>query len=264
MAERILLFIPMYKCAGQIGRVIAQITPEMQAILAGVIVIDNRSPDNSRDVAAQALAALHIPAALYMNDGNYGLGGSHKVAFNHAIDHAYDYIIVLHGDDQGSIADIVPHLRAGEHQGRDALLGARFMRGARLVGYSKIRTLGNHGFNTLYSILCGFPIKDLGSGLNLYRVAALKDRNWLKNADDLTFNYHMIVRSIANGWNMRFFPLSWREADQVSNVKLVSQSLRVLRLPFAYRFGRKRYLNRNYSAKPDGLYPSTLQFENGI
>ena len=35
-------------------------------------------------------------------------------------------------------------------------------------------------------------IDDLGAGLNLYSVKALADRQYLRNADDLTFNYHMI------------------------------------------------------------------------
>lgn len=261
-AERILLFIPMYNCAAQIPRVIAQLTPEVQSLLAEVIVVDNRSPDDGCEVAAEALGELAIPAKLFKNDGNYGLGGSHKVAFNHALANGFDYLIVLHGDDQGSIDDIVPQLRAGAHRDVDALLGARFMEGSKLQGYSLPRTLGNHVFNSLYSFVSGTRIFDLGSGLNLYRVSSLKDCWWLKNANDLTFNYHMILRSIAAGWKMRFFPLTWREDDQVSNVKLVSQSMRVLRLPAAYLTGRKAYLAGDYSGRPDGAYPSTLVYDN--
>ena len=262
MSERTLLFIPMYNCGDQIGRVIAQLTPEVQAFLDEIVIIDNRSTDDGRAVAVNALNLVNVRARLLMNDANIGLGGSHKVAFNYALQNGFDYLIVLHGDDQGSIADLIPHLRNGTHREFDALLGARFMKGSRLQGYSAMRTLGNHVFNIVYSLASGAAIKDLGSGLNLYRVKALADGWWLGNANDLTFNYHMILRSIAAGWRMRFFPLSWRDDDQVSNVKLFRQALDVVRLPLSYAFTRRRYLESDYSTgKSD--YPSTIVFENG-
>jgi len=61
----------------------------------------------------------------------------------HALDNSFDYLIVLYGDDQGDLADILPYLRDGSYRDADALLGARFMKGSRLVGYSAVRTLGN-------------------------------------------------------------------------------------------------------------------------
>jgi glycosyltransferase involved in cell wall biosynthesis len=263
MAERILLFIPMYNCAPQIPRVLAQITPERQAMLSEVLVVDNRSTDDGRDVAIAALKQMTgLRTRLVINDHNYGLGGSHKVAFLHALEHGFDYVIMLHGDDQGDFGDIVPHLKKGAHRDVDALLGARFMRGSRLVGYSVPRTLGNRVFNLLYSVATRHRIYDLGSGLNMYRVAALADRFWLRNANDLTFNYHMILRSIAAGWKMRFFPVSWREDDQVSNVKLVRQSLRVLSLPLKYTTGRNAYLRQDFATTADPGYGAKTLYDS--
>ncbi|NUT01030.1 MAG: glycosyltransferase family 2 protein [Sphingomonas sp.] len=261
MKERILLFVPMYNCAAQIGRVISQLTPEVQELFSEVIVVDNRSTDDGRTVAAGSLGKLDLPSRLLMNDQNLGLGGSHKVAFDHALANGFDYLVVLHGDDQGNIGDIVPYIRQGAHRETDALLGARFMKGSRLEGYSRLRSLGNLLFNAIYGLVAGTSVKDLGSGLNLYRVSALENRWWLRNADDLTFNYHMVLRSIAAGWKIRFFPISWREADQVSNVKLFRQSLKVASLPIAYAFLRRRYLEADYSKSPQGGYSSTLVFE---
>ena len=264
MKERILLFVPMYNCAAQIGRVIAQLTPEVLDLFDELILIDNRSTDDGKAVAMRALAGLNIRARLLLNEANLGLGGSHKVAFDYALANDFKYLVVLHGDDQGRIADLCPHLRAGVHRDVDALLGGRFMKGAVLEGYSRLRSLGNRVFNALYGLVSGSEIKDLGSGLNLYSVGALADRWWLRNADDLTFNYHMILRSVAAGWKLGFFPISWREEDQTSNVKLVRQSLRVAGLPLAYLLARRRYLEADYSSRSPGEYSATILFENGV
>lgn len=254
MPERILLFIPMYNCERQIVRVIDQFTPEVRPTFAELLVIDNRSKDNGPTAAADALSAIaDMPWKVVVNDENYGLGGSQKAAFSYALDNGFDYVAMLHGDDQGSVADLMPQLAAGRHRDVDALLGARFMRGSRLEGYSAIRTWGNRFFNFVYSVVTGANVKDLGSGLNLYKVSSLADRWWLRAADNLTFNYDMILRSAAARWTMRFFPLTWREADQVSNVKLVSQSITVTQLPLDYLFRRRAYLDRNLG-RADGRY----------
>lgn len=262
-SERILLFIPMYRCERQIPRVIAQLTPDVSELLSEVIVVNNRSPDGSQAAAVSALKELRgLPAKVLLNDANYGLGGSHKVAFNYALANGFDYCIVLHGDDQGSIADLVPLIRAGAHRQADCLLGARFMQGSRLAGYSPLRTFGNRVFNMIYSMVSGTRIYDLGSGLNLYALASLTDRSYLRHANDLTFNYHMILHSIAAGWRIRFFPIEWREADQVSNVKLVRQSLRVLTIALDYAFRRRRYLAEDHAGSPDATYTAAVVFDS--
>ena len=152
---KILLFIPMYNCEKQIPRVLDQLTDEVISYLSEVIIINNQSTDQGEQVVWQYLTShsLSVPVSLLRNDQNYGLGGSHKVAFDYAIKNKFDYVIVLHGDDQGDISNILPYLRNREYEKYDCFLGARFMRGSRLQGYSKFRTFGNMVYDLLFSIL---------------------------------------------------------------------------------------------------------------
>ena len=253
----------MYNCERQIPRVVAQLTPEICQSLSEVIIVDNRSSDQSQAAAITALkAATQIPSAkVLVNTRNYGLGGSHKVAFDYAVAGGFDYCIVLHGDDQGSIADLAELIKTGSHRSVDCLLGARFMRGSTLVGYSGLRTFGNHVFNILYSVVSGRRIHDLGAGLNLYSVRALSDRTYRLHADDLTFNYHMILRSISDHWRIRFFPIVWREDDQISNVKMFRQALRVLNIALEYLFRRKNFLLKDHSGRPGETYDASIVFD---
>lgn len=93
------------------------------------------------------------PVRLLRNDQNYGLGGSHKVAFGYAAAHGYEHLVVLHGDDQGAIADLLPILNDGTYKKYDCCLGSRFMKGSKTGGYSALRTWGNYGFNWLFSLV---------------------------------------------------------------------------------------------------------------
>lgn len=236
MKQKILLFIPMYNCEKQITRVLGQLNPGVCRYLTEVILVNNRSTDKGEERVREYLCEhpLPIPVSLLRNQENYGLGGSHKVAFQYAVDHEFDYVIVLHGDDQGDIANIRPYLKNKMYEKYDCFLGARFMRGSKLKGYSKFRTFGNHVYDILFSIVTRRRIFDLGSGLNMYKVSVLKDGFYRKYKDNLMFNYCMILGSAYYGHSIRFFPILWREDDQVSNVKMVNQAITVLKLLASY------------------------------
>lgn len=108
------------------------------------------------------------------------------------------------------------------------------MRGSRLKGYSLFRTFGNIVYNFLFSAVVKNRIFDLGSGLNMYSVSMLKDLFYIKFPDKLTFNYCMILASHYYKHRIMFFPITWREEDQVSNVKMASQAISVLKILASY------------------------------
>ena len=242
--DRILLFIPMYNCEKQIVRVLAQLRGESSRYLSQVIVVNNRSTDGGEQAVIDWMRAnpLPVPVKLLRNDENYGLGGSHKVAFGYALEHGFDYVIVLHGDDQGELSNLLPYLKSGEYRDCDCFLGARFMKGSRLDGYSTFRTVGNRVYNLLFSAGVGRMVYDLGSGLNMYRVAALESGWYLKFKDNMIFNDYMLPAAIARGLRVRFFPIHWREEDQVSNVKLFKNLMEVTDILRMYVFDRRSLL----------------------
>ncbi|WP_454752337.1 glycosyltransferase family 2 protein [Cupriavidus necator] len=259
-SPRILVFIPAYRCARQIIRVIDQFDDKVQALVDTVMVVDNRSPDGTLEAAIEH-ARDRLKACQFIgwrNDDNYGLGGSHKAALRYAIDEGYDYLIVLHGDDQADIRDLVPYLQGGGHEQVDCLLGARFMRGSKLKGYSWFRTFGNYVYDVLFSIVAMRSIKDLGSGLNMYRLASLREFYYKGFPDDLTFNYVMLLASYHRGQSVKFFPISWREEDQVSNVKLFRQAFKVLNLLGGYFLRRGSFLKDDMRGKPFDAYTGQI------
>lgn len=263
--DKILLFIPAYNCEKQIGRVLGQLDGEVLSFIGEVIVVNNRSTDGT-EAAAMEFAQGHkdLPLKILRNDLNYGLGGSHKVAFNYAVAGAFDYVIVLHGDDQGDIHDLLPVLESGVYKNYDCCLGSRFMRGSVLGGYSRFRTFGNRVYNALFSITTGRRIKDLGAGLNLYDTKMLRDKFYFKFPDNLTFNYCMILAAAHLRHRALFFPISWREDDQVSNVKLVNQAAYVLKMVCKYFFMRGRYIIAEFREGSKPEYTAKIICENEV
>lgn len=262
--SKILLFIPMYNCEKQISRVLGQLTNEVCNYLAEVIIINNRSTDKGENVAKEYIKIHKLPikVTLLRNNDNYGLGGSHKIAFQYAIDNCFDYIILLHGDDQGDISNILPYLKNKEYEKYDCFLGARFMKGSKLKGYSKFRTFGNYVYNFLFSVGCNYKIYDLGSGLNMYKISSLKNKFYIKYKDNLIFNYCMIMGSTYYKQNIKFFPISWREDDQVSNVKMINQALTVLKLLAFYVLDKKNFVCAEHRDRVIENYAAQIVYVN--
>lgn len=262
--DKILLFIPMYNCEKQICRVLRQLTDEVCKYLSEIIIVNNRSTDNGEAAVIDFLQqnSLPVKVSLLRNDANYGLGGSHKVAFQYAMDNNFGYLIVLHGDDQGDIANLLPHLKSGEYRKYDCFLGARFMKGSQLINYSKFRIFGNRVYDILFSIGCGYKVYDLGSGLNMYKVDILQDKFYLKYKDNLVFNYCMVMGSAYYKHNVHFFPISWREDDQVSNVKMFSQAVTVLKLLGAYMLNHKKFILSEHRDNIVKSYTAQVVYSN--
>lgn len=263
--DKVLVFIPMYNCEKQIVRVLKQFDSEVKKTIDEVLIVNNRSTDNGEQIAIHSIQEISdLKIKIVRNVDNYGLGGSHKVAFDYGMKNGFKYLIVLHGDDQGDIHDIVQYLKQGEHKKHDCLLGARFHRDSKLVGYSAFRTFGNYVYNMLFSIVSGSRIYDLGSGLNCYNLDVFKEKFYMKFPDDLTFNYCMILASVYYKHRIKFFPLTWREDDQVSNVKLFRQAFKVLNLLFSFAFNKKKFLENEHRSKVVVNYQCELIKENQI
>lgn len=258
--EKLLVFIPAYNCAKQVPRVLSQLLdPRVKPWVGECIVVNNRSTDDT-EAAVQDWRRRHpdLPVRLLRNDENYGLGGSHKVAFGYAVNHGYEHMVVLHGDDQGAIADLLPVLESGSYRQYDCCLGSRFIRGSRIKGYSWVRVLGNHGFNVIFTLVARRHITDLGSGLNLYAVEPLKTRYYQKFPDTLYFNCCMILTQCYLKQKLMFFPISWREEDQISNVnKLTSFGLILLKLCGQYLRSPKAFVAREWRSKVIDAYTYT-------
>lgn len=236
-----MVFVPTYNCAVQVKRVLERmLAAGLFQTVDEVVVVDNRSKDTT---VATALAFKKENSltnlTVLRNVENYGLGGSHKVAFHYALDRGFQRLVVLHGDDQAEASEIPALIsKMNESPQLDAVLGNRFAKQSGGQGYSWIRILGNMGLNLLFTILLGRKVQDLGAGLNIYRVAKLKDVEFDLYSDYCDYNIFLLLAMIDGGWNFEFIPITWREEDQVSNTNAFKMGLRALKAIFGWKLNR--------------------------
>lgn len=257
-----MIFIPAFNCENQIGRVLAKIDPEVQTFVQEVVIVDNQSSDNTISKAIDAASLLDIKVTILRNVQNYNLGGSIKRAFLYALEHHYDYMITLHGDDQADIRDLLPVLKNGEHINNDLVIGARFHKNSKLMGYSFVRTLGNRVLNLACAMINWRRVDDLIAGINCFKVSFFKDKFFLKFPDNLTFDAHVLLYAFNKDACVKYVPITWREEDQISNAKVVRQALIILKLLFSYLFsGDKVFIKNNSGRADDFVYESVVVFQ---
>lgn len=248
---KVLVAIPCYNCAKQISRVYNSLNKLKLKLHFDTIFIDNQSQDNTKDSIQSSVKNAKDPhSKLLINESNYGLGGSHKVAFSYAIDNDYDFVVMLHGDDQASSEDI-PFLLGHAKEGSTSVLGSRFMKKSRRVGYQKSRTVGNMILNIIFTCVTLKKTLDLGSGLNIFKVSDLKKIDFKNLSDSFNFNVELLLSIYEYKINYKFLPISWTETDQISNAKNFDVAIKMLKSLFRWRlfFHKKTKNLKSYTYK---------------
>ncbi len=255
MTEKILLFIPTYNCEKQIVRVIAKINDAILEYINEILVIDNKSLDNTLKATEKQLKSHPVKKAILIeNNENYNFGGSHKIAIKYALENNFTYLIILHGDDQADIKNLEDVLKSGRYRNTELCLGARFHKDAKLYGYSWLRTIGNIGVNILASIITGKKIYDTSAGLNIYKTEIFNDMMFKYFPNDLTFSVFILLYSISKNCNISYFPANWREEDQVSNAKIFKQGMIILKLLLKFLVSRNELVKKDDKSGTIGTY----------
>ena len=254
MSKKIMAVILAYNCQNEIVKTLKKII-KYEKYFHKICIIDNNSKDKTFVNASEFIKNKNLRKfEIIKNLKNFGQGGSHKVAFEYTLKNKCDYCLVYHGDDQANIKDFEKIFLNKLYNNFDAVLGARFLEDSKLINYQLYRILGNKVFNFLFSIVSNYKIYDLGSGINLYGKKIISDK-YIKSIDnEMGFNYQNLLLMIVKKRNLKFTPISWKTEDEESNVQLVSQSLKVLKivLLFFIKNDYFKYLEKTsfYNEKP--------------
>jgi len=260
---KIVVGIPCYRCERQVQRVIKRFydhRPSYEAVDA-IFVIDNRSTDATAEKAIETIREYGLKKiSVIRNTDNYNLGGSHKILFLEALRRGADYAAIVHGDDQADVAELEQLIAmARQHPDSAAILGARFIKGSRLHGYSFARTWGNIGLNALYSLVAMRRSVDLGSGLNLFRMKDLADKRFLQFTETITFNIDILLDYFDKDADLTFAPITWREEDQISTVRAFDVGRTAVEKLLKWRFGKPVTVDRTEEALS---YETLLPFDH--
>ena len=170
MSERVLVVVPTYNEAENVGPILARLhaaVPEAHAL-----VVDDGSPDGTGKLADN-LAVHDARVHVLHRTAKAGLGPAYVAGFRWALEHGYDVVVAMDAD--GSHApEQLPDLLAGL-AGADLVLGSRYVPGGRVTDWPVHRLLLSRVGNRYTRRLLRLPLSDATGGYRVAR-AELLDR----------------------------------------------------------------------------------------
>lgn len=236
---RPLVIIPTYNEAENIERMLQRIHESLPE--AGILVVDDGSPDGTGDLVKAVVAELPDLHLLSRSE-KAGLGSAYRAGFAWGIEHGYDACVEMDADfshDPGALPEIVAPLR----DGYDVSIGSRYVEGGSIPNWAWHRHLLSLGGNRYASWALGLGVADSTAGFRAYSARILRslDLNQIR-AEGYGFQIEMTYRAKQHGAKVTEVPISF--VDRVAGTSKMSSRIVVEALGLVTWWGLGRMLHR--------------------
>lgn len=137
-----------------------------------VMVLDDRSPDGTGQVA-DGLAAQYPGRVLVLHrNGQRGLGVSYLEGFKKAIAGDWDFVCQMDADLSHD-PKYLPGMRALAANGADLVIGSRYLNGISVVNWPLRRIILSQFANFYIRTVTGLGLRDITTGYRCWRREAL-------------------------------------------------------------------------------------------
>jgi len=158
-----------------------------------VLIVDDGSTDGT-----PALVDA-FPARVVHHERNRGLGAAIKTGYRFALEHGYDVIVIMAGNNKDDPAEIPRLLRPILEEGYDYVQGSRFRDGGSYENLPAARRFLVKTHALLIRVLTGCRATDAINGFRAYRAALLADpridvwQDWLDGYELESYLHYKVL-----------------------------------------------------------------------
>jgi dolichol-phosphate mannosyltransferase len=166
--KRPIVVVPTYQEREALPRFLA----EFERTDFEALVVDDNSPDGTGEWAEE-FAREHQWLHVLRRQGKEGLGSAYRAGFAWCLDR--DYEVVGQMDcDLSHRPEALAAMRAELERGADVVIGSRFSRGGRTIGWPWWRKAQSYAATVPARLLLRLPVADLTGGFKLWRAEGLR------------------------------------------------------------------------------------------
>jgi dolichol-phosphate mannosyltransferase len=203
---RPLVVIPTYNESENIERMLHRIHECLPG--AGVLVVDDGSPDGTADLV-KAVAAELPDVHLLVRASKSGLGSAYRAGFAWGLERGYDACIEIDADFSHDPAAL-PTLVAPLGEGYDVVIGSRYVEGGSIPNWAWHRHLLSRGGNAYASAVLGLGVADSTAGYRAYSAGILRKLDLDRiRAEGYGFQIEMTYRATQHGAAVTEVPISF-------------------------------------------------------
>jgi len=217
--------IPAHNEEEAVAQTIQDICTELQAagVIYEIIAVDDASTDNTGFILAE-LAKKNPRIKVIKRNPPCGFGRAVREGLLEA---SKDAVVIVMADASDDPQDILRYLRTLE-QGYDCVFGSRFMRGAKIYDYPKLKLFLNRLANNFIKILFLRKENDITNAFKIYRREVIAACQPLIS---LHFNITVEIplKAINRGFKIAQIPIKWYgRKSGVSKLKIRQLSRKYL------------------------------------
>jgi dolichol-phosphate mannosyltransferase len=165
-----LIVVPTYNEKENIEKII-------DAVLAlgeeyEILIVDDNSPDGTGDIV-DGLAASERRIHVIHREGKLGLGSAYIAGFKWALANTDTRFVFEMDADFSHDPNAIPEFLAAA-EGRDLVIGSRYLRGITVINWPLSRLILSYGANVYTRIITGLPLKDSTGGFKCFRRETLE------------------------------------------------------------------------------------------
>jgi len=224
MKKEVLIAIPAYNEAQNIGSVLENLKALPIMDKADIVVINDGSADNTADICREH--GVEVISHIY----NLGYGSALKTAYKYAMRNDYEYVIQIDADGQHDVCNIERIYDALiSKMPADIVIGSRFLKESTAfkVGFAKKFVIGF--FNFIIKVSTKWKITDPTSGLQGLDKKAFSFYGTYGNFVTDYPDANMVIQMLLNNFTIKDVPAVMHE-------RLVGESMHSGFKPIMYLF----------------------------
>jgi dolichol-phosphate mannosyltransferase len=207
---------------------------------AGILVVDDGSPDGTADTAEKASVELGGVEVL-RRDRRRGLGEAYRAGFAWGLERGYELLVEMDSDLSHDPAALPALIDAA--LGCDLVIGSRYVPGGSIPRWGLHRRLLSKAANVYAARMLGVPVHDMTSGFRVYRSTLLQSMDLdTVRADGYGFQIEMTYRAARLGARIVEKPI--RFIDRELGQSKMSSAIVVEALTLVTRWGVARTVTR--------------------
>lgn len=205
---RTLVVLPTYNEVDNLSTVVSRVLAQGPGF--DVLVVDDRSPDGTGELADRLAAAEPRVAVLHRSE-KQGLGPAYRAGLLHGLSLGFERLATMDADLSHDPADL-PRLVAAIEAGADVAVGSRWVEGGGTSGWPLGRRLLSRGGSAYARTLLGLRLHDVTGGFKCLRREAVRaiDVDSIRTTG-YAFNIEINHRAVRRGLRVVEVPIVFAE-----------------------------------------------------
>jgi glycosyltransferase involved in cell wall biosynthesis len=194
--KKIVVVMPAYNAAKTVTQTVDEVL--QQGIVDEIILVDDRSRDNTVEVASSLLGVR-----VHVHERNIGYGGNQKTCYRLALAAGADIVIMVHPDYQYT-PKLIPALASIIANGvHPCVLASRILGGYSLQGGMPMwKYVANRFLTATENLLLGAKLSEYHTGYRAFSKEVLQMLDLSKNSDDFVFDNQMLAQILWQGFTI--------------------------------------------------------------